>query len=265
MLQSYDNARGSASAKPGSLDTSFIDSVMKEHADEDDIGRLKNAIQRTEALQHSKSWAFFDDKTEEPPAQDHDFPSIQDDRLSRLLSQPVPRQQAFIGGYAGEYAMKVGLPDEVLLWIMDEISLEPRDDLRLSYASTLNYATDQLVPLLTPQYVESLCRNLGASAASLHLTKPVIPRANVSRNTKFKYQPTLLSWLNLLARVAGDLGTETRIHLIIILCRLSLDHAIVKDGHALSTIGETFASLVESTSEDVFLKEVSEALSDERL
>ena len=262
MLKSYDQRKASAGEKQGVINTNLIESLLADHGDEDDIGRLKSAIQRTEALQHGKSWSFFDHEAHTLRSYDSDFPTVEDERIRRLFGKIVPRQQAFLTGFAGEYALKDGLPEEVLLWTMDALCVESRDDLRYSYTSTLSHATRHLTPLLTPDYLDAQFQKLGATTSAIDLEKLIVPHSSFSQSVETTTHPGLLSFLTLLANVAGDLVSESRVHLLGILCRLALDCSVVKDCHAISALGEAFASLVDSIPEDYLIHDVSEAFRD---
>ena len=255
MLSSFEQQKAPASGNArvastkGSFDSTFIDVVMKGHGDGDGISRLKTAIQRTEALHHGKSWSFFDEQAEKPLFEQSDFPIIEDDRLGRMLGKTSSRQQAFLSGYVGELAMKENLPEEILLWIMEAICIESRDDLRYSYTATLTDASKHLASVLSPERIDMLLRKIGATAAALDIERPVIPYAALSQNIEAISRPSLLSILELFQNVASDLDAESRIHLICTLCRLALDHSIANSCHMISAIEDAFASLIESIPE----------------
>ena len=249
MLKSFEQREASAiGAAPskGPVDATFIDVFMKENGDENDISRLKAAIQRTEAFYHAKSWSFFDEQAEQPLYEQSKFPIIKDDRFGRMLGKTSSRQQAFLSGYIGELTMKENLPDDILLWIMDAISLEPRDDLRYSYIATLTDASKQLASVLSPERIDMLFRRLGATAAALDFERPVVPHASLSQGVKAVSRPSLLSILGLFQNLASDLGAESRIHLICTLCRLALDDSLTNNCHTIIAIEDAFTNLVES-------------------
>jgi len=250
LFESLEQRTASADGKSRVCDTDFIESIMKEHGDEDDIGRLRNAIYRTEALEQGKSWSFFDDGAEEPLFENSDFLALKDKRLPQIFGQHLSRQQAFLSGFAGEYAMKAGLPEEIILWIMDEVCLEPRDDLRQSYISTLSDATKHFTQLLVPKYIDQVFRRLGATAVAVNVETTVEPYVILSQNVKTTSRPNLLSILILLGSVAGGLAANSRIHLLNIFCRLALDQSLGKDCHAISALEEAFVSLVASIPEE---------------
>lgn len=249
MLKSLEQQEASASgAAPtkGPVDAMFIDIVMKNNGDEDDIGRLKAAIRRTEPLHHGKSWSFFDEQAEERLCEQSDFPILVDDRLGCILGKTSSRQQAFLSGYVGELTMKENLPEEILLWILDAICFEPRDDLRYSYTATLTDASEHLASILSTERIDMLFQRIGATAAALDIEGPVIPYAALSQSIKAVSRPSLLSILGLFQNLASDLGAESRIHLISTLCRLALDHSTSNSCHIISAIEDAFASLIES-------------------
>lgn len=254
---SATGARGTASTT-GPLDTTFIDLVMKEHGDDDELGRLKAAIQRTEALNHDKMWSFFDEQAEEPLPAQAEFPVSEDDHLGRILGKTFSRQQAFLSGYVGEFAMKERLPEEILLWIMDAICLEPRDDLRYSYSAILTDASKDLASILSPKRSDTLFRNIGATAKALDIEGPVDPYPKFSQSMEIVSRPNLLSILDLFQKLASNLSTDTRMHVICTLCRLALDHSVANSCHIISAIEDTFTSLFGSIPQQNLDREVSD-------
>ena len=265
MLRSFEQQEASASGDAGAapterpFDATFIDIVMKEHGDEDEISRLKAAIQRTEALHQGKSWSFFDEQTVEPPSERSDFPVVEDDRLERVLGKTSSsRQQAFLSGYVGELAMKNRLPEEILLWMMDAICVESRDDLRYSYTATLIDASKQLASVLSPERIDMLFRKVGATAAALDVEDPVTPRPAVSRSTEAVSRPSLLSILEMFKHSASDLNAESRIHLTCTLCRLALDDSLTNSCRITIAMEDAFASLIESIPEQDLDHEVGD-------
>lgn len=263
MVNSFEQQKASAGGNAGAastkrpFDATFIDVVMKEHQDEDEISRLKAAIRRTEALHHGKSWSFFEEQAESLFKQS-DFPTIEDDHLGRILRETSSRQQAFLNGYVGELAKKGNLPEEVLLWILQAMCLESRDDLRYSYTITLTDASQHLASILSPQRIDILFRTMGATAAALKIEGPVTPRAALSQNFESASRPALLSFLRLFKDSASELCTESRIHLICTLCRLVLDHSIVNSCHIMGAIEGAFESLIESIPEQNLIYEVGD-------
>ena len=261
MLRSLEQRKVSAHAAVSTtrpLDATFIDVVMKEHGDEDELNRLKAAIRRTEALNHDKLWSFFDEQGREPLFEQSEFPRSEDDPLGRMLRKSSSRQQAFLSGYVREYATKERLPEEVVLWIMEAICLESRDDLRCSYTVTLADASKDLSSTLSPERINRLFRKIGATVEALDVEGPVNPYPALSLSIEAVSRPNLSSLLDLFRNIASKLGTGARMHLICILCRLVLDHSVANNCQVFSAIEDTLASLVESIPQQDLNAEVSE-------
>ena len=235
-----------AASTTRSLDAIFIDVVMKEHGDEEELNRLKAAIRRTEALNHDKLWSFFDEQGREPLLEQSEFPRCEDDRLGRMLRKSSSRQQAFLSGYVREYATKERLPEEMTLWIMEAICLESRDDLRCSYTSTLADAPKDLSSTLLPEHINRLFRKIGATVEALDIEGPVNPYPALSQSIEAVSRPNLSSLLDLFRNIASKLGAEARMHVICIVCRLVLDHSVANNCQVFSAVEDTLASLVES-------------------
>ena len=249
-------ARAASTIRP--LDAKFIDVVMKEHGDEDELNRLKAAIRRTEALDHDKLWSFFDEQRREPLFEQSEFPRSEDDRLGRMLGKSSSRQQAFLSGYVREYATKECLPEEMMLWMMDAICLESRDDLRCSYTATLADASKGLSSTLSPERINRLFRMIGATVEALDIEGPVNPYPALSQRIEAVSRPNLSSLLDLFRNIASKLGAEARMHMICILCRLVLDHSVANNCHVFNAIEDTLASLVEAIPQQDLDAEVSE-------
>jgi hypothetical protein len=68
------------------IDADLVVSVLKEKRDEEAIGRLMTAIQRTEAFQQGKTWSFFVDMEQEPLSANAPFPHQLETRWNKILS-----------------------------------------------------------------------------------------------------------------------------------------------------------------------------------
>ncbi len=64
------------SDKGPKVNEELVASVMKQHDEDEGVGRLMTAIQRTEALYQGKSWSFFDGKEDIPKSREDDFPQV---------------------------------------------------------------------------------------------------------------------------------------------------------------------------------------------
>ena len=229
-------------------DGHLIDDLMQDHADLEDIDRLKVAIQRTEALHYDETWSFFDAHAKTKPFSTPEFPSFEDETLGALLSDNTLRQQTFMSGFVEDYAKKAPLPEELLLWILDASYSEPRDDLRQAYANTLREASEQIASILTVDCLNSVFEKVGASAVALNIEEPVLPRATFPEGSQNDERLSLLFILELLRRVSSTLGIDTRTHAVSLLCRLLLDENIINNGRLLNSLEHTLTSLFQQAS-----------------
>ena len=256
MVESFDQQQASTEKKCA-IDTSILDSVLKGHVAENNVDRLKAAIERTEAFDHGKAWSFFGDNADDIEAEPFVFPQVEDEQIKRLFTDESTQQQSFLSGFVGDIAVKRRLPEEILLWIMSSICSEPRDDLNHAYICTLKDAIDQITPLLAPSHIDVLFRKVGATATAVSINATVVPYTIRSQSAETKSRPRLLSLLKLLSCLANAVDSESRIHILNTLCRLTLDHSVIQDIHTASAIEEVFASLIESMSETHVQHEVS--------
>ena len=255
---SAHGAAETAGAATRPLDATFIDVVMKERGDKDGLNRLKAAIRRTEALNHDELWSFFDEQGREPLFEQSEFPRSENDRLGGMLRKSTSRQQAFLSGYVREYATKERLPEEMMLWIMEAICLESRDDLRGSYIATLADASKDVSSTLSPERINRLFRKIGATVDALDIEGPVNPYPALWQSTEAVSRPNLSSLLDLFRRIASILGPEARMYVICILCRLVLDYSVANNCHVFSAIEDALICLVESIPQQDLDAEVSE-------
>ncbi|KAK2875585.1 hypothetical protein FQN49_001590 [Arthroderma sp. PD_2] len=222
-------------------------SLVGDTSDTAVIRRLKDAVARTEAFQERKRWSFF---LEDPPqVAFQNFPgkSLHPGSWEAVLRESTSRDRAFLSGIVGEILNDISLPDEILLWIVQSVATEPRDELRFAYTSALHICPEiRISSLLQPSHIDQLFVKLGAKSSALAASEPVqLDTLNVndeepppSLDTKF-----LLSVLGLLAGLAEKLTALTREHTLKILFRLILDEVVMSDGAVFSEIQRTIASL----------------------
>ena len=86
LEQEKDNAidGGTGILDEGSkVNEELVASVMQQHGEGEDVGRLMTAIERTEALYQGKSWSFFEGSEVIPESKEGSFPRV--DRLNDIL------------------------------------------------------------------------------------------------------------------------------------------------------------------------------------
>ncbi|KAL8828257.1 MAG: hypothetical protein Q9191_002693 [Dirinaria sp. TL-2023a] len=165
------------------INPGMIRSVMKSHGDSGEANRLMMAIQRTEALQMEKSWSFFEANEEPWDIEQPPLTHSATRSWHHMLEDQSSRQQLFLGGFMGDIAINGDLPDELLLWLVNAVSVETREDLRYSYNHTLKDAAREVGSLIEPCRINTLFQNIGARREALNVEKTVVAVPRASRRT----------------------------------------------------------------------------------
>ncbi|KAI9838892.1 MAG: hypothetical protein M1819_004100 [Sarea resinae] len=239
--------------------TQLIASVMNESAEDGHYNRILHAIERTDALYSEKGWYFFEDGPTSETEKYNTFPikTIHSDAWRGVLNDPASMQQSFLSGFVRDMAPMIPLPDEMMLWILEELSFEPRIDLRQAYISTCKSCEAQMQSLLQPPRIRKLFQNLGATSEAVDLTQKAIPRSRKAHGLQEYDWSRTVSVITLLGTSADYLTTEAREQTICILARLSLDPSVVDDGNVLVAIEDALTLLIGAVPE----REVEDSLS----
>ncbi|KDB22789.1 hypothetical protein H109_05290 [Trichophyton interdigitale MR816] len=223
---------------PADKDDNIYASLVSDTSDPVAVRRLKDAVLRTEALRQGISWSFF--RGDPPTVEVEPFPilSVDPGSWEGVLREPSSRDRAFLSGVVGEVLKYIPLQEDVLLWILQSVATEPRDELRFAYISTLQVSPEyQISSLVQPSHIDRLFATLGAKNSALDASEPLVPDThNVDGEESLppidrKY---LLSVLTLLSNVAEKLNALTREHTLKILFRLALDETVMNDGAVCS-------------------------------
>ena len=230
------------------IDTSTFENLLQDYGDSEEIGRLKAAIKRTEALEHDLSWSFF--SQDRPSSQYPKFPTIKDHEICSLLVNDSLRQQSFLSGIIEDYALQDNLPKELLDWVLEATCLEQREDLRDSYVHVLNQASSQMTDLLSKGRLDSLFRKIGACEAAVQPRVTIEPQVILPKDLESnKQRPDLLALLAVIRGSALALRTGPRVHAVSLLCRLLLDRSIAENGLLLASIESTLTALLSALND----------------
>lgn len=177
------------------------------------------------------------------PGSEFPIGSIMDD-WAKELQDPRARHQTFTSGFV-ENMVGFGraLPDELFIWLLDEICFEESDLLRNSYCGVLEKSPEQIHRLLNPEVVQRLFRHLGGTTDSTSLTERITPVEEVPNPYPKQEWANLRSIIKLIGRVAQDLRQKTREYAICILLRLGADNVVMNNVDLLCLVHETMSSL----------------------
>ncbi|KAK0112884.1 hypothetical protein ONS95_014605 [Cadophora gregata] len=231
-------------AKRGKFKHSALLESVVASGEDGGAHRVARAIQRTEATVTEQRWYFFETGIKQAKPERKRFPVASvPDIWKDVLVDPQMRQQTFAFGFAEDMvSMGHDLPDELFLWILDEVSVESRDPLRSSYLNVMKQSDEQIKRLITVEAISSTFLRLGATpeAQAVEGLKPV---------NKLKNPYPRRDWGNLLAtikffgQVAKLLNEKPRRHLIFVLLKLSLDRIVSENADIQDAVQETIARL----------------------
>ncbi|KAI5303119.1 hypothetical protein KEM56_007892 [Ascosphaera pollenicola] len=196
--------------------------------------RLSRAIDRTEVFDQGKMWLFFDVNVNEqspatapPPA----FPDVQDEALRACLEDQASRNRAMLSGFLGDCLAKPSgsLPDQILPWLLESVTSEPRDLLRETYCIMLKRTNvKRISETITSSTIDNLFRRLGAKPIALDVSKTLTCEDTVPDEYQNRECKHLLSVLYVLDIISDRLNDKTRVHALKLVCRLAADETIMK-------------------------------------
>lgn len=231
----------------GDVDRNLLASVVAGPLEaQDDISRLLNAVERTEALNFERSWSFFGSGGLESPS----AKPIQIEKLSgwwrESLEDNELRNRTFLSGFVGEAWSSGRFPDELIQWILDSIVREPQNELRRSYVYAFKHLKPECVATyFRPSTVERLFLQIGASQQSVSCADLIEPTTHVPRTSEQPDYRYLLSVIEMLMAVAPHLEISTHEKLLAILGRLALDARIMGDGRVSVAVEDGVSELIE--------------------
>ncbi|KAL2069138.1 hypothetical protein VTL71DRAFT_15476 [Oculimacula yallundae] len=231
-------------AKRGKFNHSALLESVVAGGEEGNAHRVARAIQRTEATVSEQRCYFFETGANRTKPQRKPFPVASVPPLWKdVLVDPRMRQQTFVFGFAEDMVtMGQELPDELFLWMLDEVSVETRDPLRTSYLSVMRQSHDQIQKLITINAIWSMFLRLGASPKSnlIEIMKPV---------NKIKDPYPKRNWANLLsiikffAQISKLLDEKPRRYLIFMFLKMSMDRIVAENVDIQDSLQDAIAQL----------------------
>ncbi|KAF2839925.1 hypothetical protein M501DRAFT_991912 [Patellaria atrata CBS 101060] len=224
--------------------TNMLVVAIDGNGEQDRKRRLLEAAARTNALQYEKVWNFYDPKALKKapkpfPGDTFGLPWI------KLLKDPKQRENAFQSGLIRAMAATQGLPDEIVLWMFDDLCYSGREDLCYSYINVLKSCDTISAPLLDVDRLNKLFQGLGFkihmtdSANGIMLEEQLpddkVPRQQIPHGVKWT--------LTLLESLSPSLSLDTRNRSIYLLLLLIIDINILSNGPLQLLLHTTLTSL----------------------
>lgn len=225
-------SRAAAALKEHILEAATA-AAKSDGADEDGAQnkmRVVRALQRAQVGGAKKVYYFFEQDEPEPDIVGRKFPGSKAKGPWAVLDDAQDRGRHFASGFPYDIQKKLGnLPDEIFLWILDEVCSERRKTLQSEYIKLLSICTDQTARLVTPALLQRLFRQLGATKDVNNLMRPITLREEISNPYPGRDWSCVESILDLVGAVACHLTPASRSTAMQILLRLGMDSLAVEN------------------------------------
>ncbi|KAI1464589.1 uncharacterized protein F4812DRAFT_160497 [Daldinia caldariorum] len=199
--------------------------LLKDDEEDTKGDKLMRAMNRTKIDASRRLCYFF---SLEPPLfkpPRSPFPEKGAKGCWRCLANSRTRDQAVILGLPHAIASKgKALPDELFLWILDEVCAERNVQLRIQYCNLVTLCPDSIARLVTEKRLYSMLERMDGpkSPQSQNITKlESFPR--VEDPYPGRDWSGLVTFLELLKRMAPNLKSQNAIGAIKLLVRMGLD------------------------------------------
>ncbi|KAK0615782.1 hypothetical protein B0T17DRAFT_510357 [Bombardia bombarda] len=207
--------------------------------DEPNREKLLRAVRRTEATVHQKVWYFFDQ--EEPDHRGstgsgsiedrHPFPQTAAKGPWKFLAPAKSRAELFEDGVPYHIQAKLqSLPDEIFLWILNEVPTEKSRTLREEYLRVLSVSLEQAGRLMDKDLIVQLFRDMGAAERALDSLPSMAgrPKKGGPYNAERDWT-TLRSLLRIMSETSAGLEFQSLIQSMALLLRLGMDNLVRED------------------------------------
>lgn len=234
--------------REGLIDRSVLASLVDEEQGTDNVQRLYNAVERTDALATEPTWSMFTSRLSFADSLSMlPFPDLSENSgtWSDCLEDPALRNRAYLSGYVAENAMEGIIRDEIVTWTFNSIVSEPRDDLRNSFvrvveAARRTWTCTNLTPTLLQQ---TFCR-LGADPIKTKCTGEIRPESAVPSESTTASYSQLISMIEVLSCLAADMTSDALSVFIKLLMRLAIDTTLMKNSHTCVVVEDALSSLL---------------------
>ncbi|KAK3389069.1 hypothetical protein B0T20DRAFT_364242 [Sordaria brevicollis] len=237
-------------------------SEAEDSQEESKKERLLRAVKRTEATSNRTHWYFFDDDHGQKVVDDlsigfrNKFPQHAATGAWKALAPQKGRTDLIERGVAYHLQCKLqNIPDEIFIWIIDELPFVKTRRLREANLRLLGICHEQASPLLTPDRITQLFRTIGTPKRCLD-TPPLDSDRKPDPGRPYNFDKQnwnpLCTVLRILAETAPGLSIDSLTRSTILILRLGMDPLIRRNPDVHSTFRQTFISLVEAIPSSSF-------------
>ncbi|KAJ4386654.1 hypothetical protein N0V93_009552 [Gnomoniopsis smithogilvyi] len=217
----------------------LLESVKAEAdaAEEDEEGRGKmrvmRALERAADASTGKKAFYFLEETQ-PDTKGlvvgNAFPTAEAKGPWKILADKQDRVKHFQSGLPFDIQRMFGnMPDEIFLWILDELCHERRRDLAAEYVKLLRICDDQVRRLIRPTLLQRLFKSLGATNEACNLSSAVSLTDEIKDPYRDRDWTCLENFIGLLGCITKSLESSSRAMAMQMLLRLGMDSVAVEN------------------------------------
>ena len=237
--------------------------------------KFAQVIERTELTQGAQTWSFFGATSSDLKADSHhNLRSLRRDvigsssisgksnrpRLARkwpelqkhpewsIYKDPVQRELAFISGVFEQAAADHQLPEEILMWILNQSFTEPQADLRHAYHLVLKYADTCISSDQILKHAEFVLKGLGATSEAMSVSSKHIRSKSLDNDHPEAYhipRESLCVWLRNVGKLTKSMSIQDRVRILDLLFTLALDTAVPNDAELLMELQTSLRASIE--------------------
>lgn len=241
----------------------LVINAAMENREDGDAQKVLQALKRTEATHVHPTWYFFEN-TPSSSKTDNPFPakSVKRDTWQHDLVDPRSREQTIVSGVPMDLVtMGDTLPDELVLWILDEIPLVRQSTLRSAYCDLVKLLpVDQIERLLQPKAIQKLFKAIGGTDEATDIHQRITTRTPIPDPYPDRGWELVISTLNFLANLGPYLDGSAQNHTICLIGRLLLDLTVMTNGSLLAACQAAISSLVMGAKESQWEQNVSKRI-----
>lgn len=231
--QHWQEDRAAAALKEHIMEVATAAAKDGGAADEDGVQnkmRVVRALQRADVRGEGKLYYFFEQDEPDTNVWGRKFPRAKAKGPWAVLDDVQDRGRHFASGFPYDIQKKLGnLPDEIFLWVLDELCSEKRKALQSEYVKLLSSCGDHTTRLVTPSLLQRVFRQLGATKDVENLMSPVTLREESWQPYPNRDWSCVESILNLVGTLARNLTPAARSTAMQILLRLGMDSLSVEN------------------------------------
>lgn len=251
ILDDRDKGSNTAQLNGKEDQNSLLESVIAEK-DGGGVEKVLQAVRRTEATTADKSWYFFDPHGEAPYSDPREFPvECAVESWQKKLVRRKDRESSIQSGFIKDMVTKQPeLPEELFLWILDEVCRESNHDLQKAYCDVLLAAPEAIHKYLRPDIVKDMFNSMGARRSATDLMTQ-IEVVNVSEKAYEKRDWSVLScMIKFLGDASKFAAPATCSFTMSLIARLCVDSIVWDNIGLFSTVQRSMTLLCKAIQDD---------------